>query len=754
MSYVFISYSRKNSSIVSEVGSILKSSEMELWLDILGKAHGIPYSTKWFSIVEDALFRACGAVIFTSDDWDASVPCQEEYQLICQNYIPFIKIDLRNGQNVNQITHQIVEWHQETVDTEKNRIRTDLFTRVKDFQKNKSAYRTYPSSNQLLQFKIYAIENITDENSEVMKEISKYIKVAFKYKRMKTILRLIGSLIAIALFLMIQVNLSAFRALEEAEKKYLNISAGAVPILEEMRVNPYSTMHKLISETSIGNQAEFINSINLNVLNNLNYPVDYLEKNDPKIDKYIETDAKSHKTNSSEFAVHLSKTSGQVMLFNKHLKLSTQFVVSGIVVDYCWNLNGSTLALAAANKAYIYDTSSSNNQPIILDGNFENIKKVGWEGNRVFVISTYENVIVWDNPIQKPTKHRRLFYGKLFANTSEELCAVYISDGKLIYDRPQVEEIISLGVIGEIDDYIAISNNKTQIAVSYTPKTQTEERILIIDLVTQRIVSDYSIKCIPGEFIFSNDDKSLIIATFDCKGIAQLDLTRGQIAFSKSSDYQYYSIAATDDTYIISTTVGGLAIYDKNLNMLGDKEFNIFISGTNGNTPKNLCISQKFGFAFYTNNSGNKLLYNRRVTLKDHSLNIILTVPANKTEATSSVSVSDDGDFVAYGYPNGQIWVFDVKNLTALWSSTKIQEGIINLRFSSNNDQIFALGKSSTIYTLDTEGMIKTARTDEEVTNHWLRLVNKATKINESAYNLGISNIAPENFGHKQNNIK
>jgi len=132
----------------------------------------------------------------------------------------------------------------------------------------------------------------------------------------------------------------------------------------------------------------------------------------------------------------------------------------------------------------------------------------------------------------------------------------------------------------------------------------------------------------------------------------------------------------------------------------------------------------------------------------------MMTIPTNNTEANSCVSVSEDGNFVAFGYSNGQIWVYDVKNLTTLWCSDAIQERIICLILSSDNEQIFALGKSGTIYTFNTEGMIIPARTDEEVTSHWQRLVEEASAKNELAYNIGISNIPPQQFGLTTDNKK
>jgi len=586
MSCVFVSYSRANREVVSNVVRVLRLLNMELWLDTLGKSHGIPYSTKWFNVIEDALYRASGAIVFISSAWEMSKPCQAEFKLICQNHIPFIKIDLSIEQSINDIAKQINKWNGEVIKTKKNSIRTELFTNVKNYQKDKGTFGNIPTYSKLKQFLLYASEEYKDNSkSEDVSQIHEYLRITYRKKHKRNLLRLGGLLIAAILFILIQADIGAFLMLKNAENKYLSASSGAIQITEVMHVNPYYTMDSLIKKTSVGNQVEFMNIANLMVLNNLHLPIDYIKNGNMDAGKYLKIAQTSSDHEMSDYSFLVSRTTGMVMLSDSTHQVSKQIVVDGIIDAYCWNESGEAVAFAVAEKAYVYDIASSNCYPVILDGNFEDIGSIGWDGNRIFAITTFGNIIIWQNPVLRPTNNRDITKGKMFYDAGGNLCAVYISDDNLIFSRLQNEETIPLGVKGKIDEsFIAVSHVGTQVAVTYTPTNQTNDRILIVDLDTKRVTADYSLNCVSMDFVFSKDDISILVACFDFKGVAKLDLTDGQVAFSQSVKEQYYSIALWKDEYILSTIYGVLILYDENLNVLGN---GLFISGTNGNALRN-----------------------------------------------------------------------------------------------------------------------------------------------------------------------
>ncbi len=93
MNHVFISYSRREEVIVNKFVNKLREDGYSIWIDKSGAGLGIPFSTKWFEVITEALYTAEGAIIFHSDSWDKSVPCRNEFDIIYKCDIPYIVLE-------------------------------------------------------------------------------------------------------------------------------------------------------------------------------------------------------------------------------------------------------------------------------------------------------------------------------------------------------------------------------------------------------------------------------------------------------------------------------------------------------------------------------------------------------------------------------------------------------------------------------------------------------------------------------------
>ena len=58
MDHIFISYSRKDEEQVNAFVERLRGFGFEVWQDVSGKRSGIPYSVKWFEVIEEAIYTA------------------------------------------------------------------------------------------------------------------------------------------------------------------------------------------------------------------------------------------------------------------------------------------------------------------------------------------------------------------------------------------------------------------------------------------------------------------------------------------------------------------------------------------------------------------------------------------------------------------------------------------------------------------------------------------------------------------------
>ena len=55
MNHIFVSYSRKDEAVVDLFVAGLREAKVNVWQDKSGAGTGIPFSTKWFDVIVEAL---------------------------------------------------------------------------------------------------------------------------------------------------------------------------------------------------------------------------------------------------------------------------------------------------------------------------------------------------------------------------------------------------------------------------------------------------------------------------------------------------------------------------------------------------------------------------------------------------------------------------------------------------------------------------------------------------------------------------
>ena len=148
MNHLFVSYSRKDEALVTAVVQLLRSEGFDVWQDISGKTSGIPYSTKWFAAIEEALYTSAGAVTFESEAWSKSNPCKQERALIDNLSIPLFKVDFEGDADEatpETLAAQIAKWARTDVySSEENDLRTWILSSVHASQMQKGRYTGIP----------------------------------------------------------------------------------------------------------------------------------------------------------------------------------------------------------------------------------------------------------------------------------------------------------------------------------------------------------------------------------------------------------------------------------------------------------------------------------------------------------------------------------------------------------------------------------------------------------------------------------
>ena len=752
MSHLFISYSRKHEAIVSEVAEILKEQGISIWQDVSGKASGIPFSTKWFEVIEDALYNSAGAIIFDSAEWRKSDPCKREFDIIEKNSIPYKTVNLEDGTNAQTMAYDIVSWYEHYVSNEENDARTWLFAQARSFQRNKAAatyskpkakrigeafahYRYLCACRYLLREERY-VEN----NPEFALAIDGFLKMAKRKIVVRQTTKALGLLLAFSAVTAAWIGIELFSELVERSEASTTSRILINTTYRVAEYNPINAMSLLSSPAFFDpNQSLFLMQSAMLEFGSRVLPTSFFPNGSYEADAFKRDFVVQE---SSNFVVTLSETNGSVFVTDIEKDVTRQLLLDCRPSDYSLNDDETLLALAAANRAYVFDLRTST-FPTSLEFNFESIEKIGWREDQIFGITQRGNVVVWDNPIAPQINSRsNLGDSAMYLDDNGEMTALYIDEGSLIVNSGNVETVFPLKLNGVLDaQRVAISNDRTVAALSYAPADSDVDHIVIVDVTSGEIVSDYSTETSITDFVFSADDRFIVAACFGFRGIVKIDLSDGSTQFSGHSEVQNFAIALYGDRYLVADAFGRLAQYNSSLEQVGD-----WISVTNTPVPtRQIAVAAERGFVFTANRGGASLGRSARTSLADGNQNIFISQSGENVVSTTAVAVSPDENFVAFAYPDGQIWIYDVRAMNALWADRSIAEPVITLSFSADSDTVYALGSSGTIYSFCIEAVWPVPSAEYTV-YFWQLYVNRAVEKHRQMYDLGLSYITPCSF--------
>ena len=751
MAHIFVSYSRKDIAVVSEVVDSLKKSGLDVWQDISGKGTGIPFSTKWFEVIEDALYTSSGAVIFKSEAWEKSNPCAKEFALIDKNAIPFIEVDASDS--AENIAMQILPWFSDAVETETNQSRTELFSRAYRYKKNKRGYHLVPKVKKIIDAFEYLLElrdlrkQITDEgyadkNPEITKSMFAYLRFMKRRILMRQLTKIFGLLVAASAIVIVYVGARVLPIVFAETTLDNQMRARFSEAYRIGKNDPIAAMSVLRSSSLIdpGKSAALFSMHRLMLkLEKTNFPVAFFPQGSSEAADYKNRAAVKP---NDRYEITLSGISGQIVVRDKTTDTLKTVMLPCVPSEYAFSEDSSCFAVSAANRVYVMDLANGF-APAELSYNFEDVGEIGFDGNRVYIVTVKGNAVVWNNPIRAVVNNRKNRNdGLIYAGGDGQPVAIYFDGNDFIINRGNTETIIPIMVDGVISaQHIALSNDRQLCAFSYMPDDTDLSRVLIIDLEAREVVADYSAEADIVGLAFSQNDKAIAAACFDGRGVVRIDVENGNTVFSKPADDQFYGIAAYSGGYLLTDYYGWMVMYDANLNQVSDW-FNI--SGFVSAPMKQVAVSEKYGVVFTANRGGNRVGGCVRTSLSGYGQNIFFLMADDTVSSNTSVAVSSDGEFVAYGYPNGQICVWESKEMWVSWYDQSIPESITALAISPDNMLIYALGASGTVYTLETGGLSLVPEEAEQRQAYWQTYSDRAYETGSLMYDLKLTCIHPE----------
>lgn len=764
MNHIFISYSRKNEAQVTRFAEGLRRQRLEIWQDIAGKRSGIPYSVKWFDAIEEAIFTASGAIIFDTEPWRCSVPCQKEFQLIQETALPLMYISMdRLLSEEADVIHEAARWCREQIESKENSYCRWMVSGAYRVYKKLPIEAYFPAGKRLIHNwrwlkECRRIAGQKNFHGPWRQSLERFLHQARR--------RLLGNVAARALIGML-LSVGIIWVLVVAEiyqmAKVLNdtTSTGSIFASKLQRIGEYDPLQamQMVKEYSAAideytqrvkefgdkeyipkNQgdafAEYVsrdfydqNRVLADLISR-NYPIAFYES---VADCPVDISSASKEQAGGRYTISLSEDTAQVFIFDREQDIIRQLLLAAVPETYCFSDNGQELVIAAENEVYVYDLQGEV-PPRPLAYNFETVCGLALYEDKIYATTESGHVIVWNHPFLKRMLHRQsLASGELISLGNGQAMAVYTDDGCLIKNVNNREEVYPLPFEGIDPDNLSVSADHALAAVSYRPAESGTDWIGLVDLASGTLRQTYDTGYRIAGYTFSEDDSALIITCCDRNRIARLDLETGSIQESSGTTVsEPFSITAAHGRILVCDIFGVLTIFNDALEQEGDSRSIGYPA-----PQKQLAVSQNWECLLTAGRGGNVIGGCCRTGLSSNEQPIFVPVIEEPITSTTSVAVTDGGDYVAYGNAGGAVYLWDVGAMEQVWNGHCVPESIVGLSFSSDLEALLALGSSGTIYEMDLTGVL-TECVPAEPESIWRMHTQKADEITKNMYDLGL----------------
>lgn len=764
MNHIFISYSRRNETQVTRFVESLRKQRLEIWQDINGKRSGIPYSVKWFDAIEEAIFTAAGAIIFDTEPWVRSVPCQKEFHLIQETALPFMYVSMdRLFSEEADVINEAARWCEEQIKSQENGYCRWMVSGAYRVYKKLPVEAYFPAGKRLIHNwmwlkecrRIFRQKNFHGPWTESLQPFLR--KAKNKLLGNAVIRALIGTFLVMAICWVMVVA----EIYQMAKISNDTTSAGSVFASKLQRIGEYDPVQamQLMKEYSeaieayaqnvrdfgnneyfLKNQGDvFANYVSRDYYNQNRVLVDLISRKYPTAfyesvsDCPVDISRISKVQEGDQYMISLSDDTAQAFIFDRRQNITRQLLLAAVPEVYCFSDNEQELVIAAGNEVYVYDLLGEA-PPRLLTYNFENICDLALYQNRIYATTENSHVIVWDNPFLKRMIYRQnIASGEIIQLDDGHVMAVYTDGGCLIKNVDNSEEVYPLSFEGIYPNNISVSADHVFAAVSYRPSESSTDWIGLVDLTNGTLKQTYDTGCQIAGYIFSEDDGSLIITCFDRKKIARIDLETGNIQESLGDTaFEPYSIVASHNRILVCDIYGMLTMFNDALNKVGNsRSIGYPVPQTQ------LAVSQRYECLLTAGCGGNVLNGCCRTWLSSDEQAIFVPVIGEPMISTTSVAVTNGGDYVAYGNAGGTVYIWDVGAMEQVWNEYCIPESIVNMSFSNDFEALFVLGSSGTIYEIDLTDVI-TKCVPAEPESIWQMHMQEADKIIQKMYELGL----------------
>lgn len=746
MNHLFISYSRKNEAEVSRLVTRIKDKGIEVWQDVLGKEGGIPFSTKWFDAIEDALYQASGAVIIHTKEWMASSPCSKEYELIEKNSIPFIFVETEDLSDQTELLRRILEWYEGKVRTEGNLVRTYLFAQGKKVSRDRNINHLFPKSQRLLESiseigrlslykRFFKEEGFADKNPEAAEWIYHYIKKG-KHKLIgdqikKAIIAVAGAVAGITAYTLVM-------ALPEAMEMVNNSNKALSAMGIARSVAEFDPVEAISFFTTEAHQGQMDPKTHLNSMQSLmtglldvKYPEAFYKYGSVEADR-VSKAVGTEKT-SGRYSVIYDDNGGGICLTDSLKDLKKHIQVPCIPTAHTFIEEKNEFIVACENKVLVYDIVSSI-EPIQLSYNYESIKEIRYDADNIYGVTDKGNVVSWTNPIPKRDESiSGITDAKIIEDKGGEPSAFYISEGKLFLKSKKGTKQLAT----HLNNVICMDVSPSGLEIAAVNENSKKKTVMLISADSGEVKWSSTVEDSIRDIVFSSDGKMIYANSLNA--LYSFEQATGKAELQKAREkFLLYSLVPYNDHLIVADTRGWAAEFGKDLTRKGS-----WFCLLSGAVPaKQMAVSYAKDSILTANRGGAKATNCSITNIKTGKSNALPIMSNDYIISSSAVATSENGEFAVFGYPNGKVSVWDTDALNLLYENCSISEDIVAMSFAIDNASLMVLGKSGTIYRIGFNGFVKKVDKDNP-DNTWVKYKDSAARIHAKMYDLGLTYISP-----------
>ena len=705
MNHIFISYSRKDKDVVFKAVELLRAEGINVWQDVSGAGTGIPFSTKWFDVITEAMHLAAGAVIFHSENWEASGPCQKEYELIMQCCIPAIVMKTEETRaDFDAAVKDICVFLKKQVYTEYNEARTKLISSAYEYREGANPYTLIPKTRGVTGFADYIlfelramrIEARDDDFKKRNPELYPYIKKYLRFARAVTGARIgaavLTALSAAAAVLMLLTVPKAFKEISETNRQAFTGFAEAANIAQNAEADPMKAigLAQNVDESLLKSNSYLALYQSGQQLLNMRLPDKIAAEGDPLLERIASAETQ---TESPLFTVEFPENAGGIIVTDQNTGLRRTVRTPGRPQMYAWSADGETLLYAVGTAVFAYDAVGGG-EPVRLSecyGALERVLFTEADGVRCAAAVAKDGyAVLWQLPQQKrPVRRSGVTYGVFTGANKPE--AVFISGNEIVIALETGERAITPELKGTLRNTgFDVSPDGERIALLC--ENGDAVRIVCVSLKTGEIVTDVQPAHMPTALAFSADGSEIFASAREC-AILKVNAATGEIEYGSFDALYFQNIVRYGDKWALTDYEGYCTLFDSSLQKVRDCGFvnSVFVPHFD------LAVDETNGFLYTVNRGGASGTGCTRFGIEDGSVHYFVIREMQGVDSNTAAAVSGDGRYVAFGYPNGTVRVHEQAQMYLAFEFSGLGEAVSALRFSDDGSELYVLGATGNL---------------------------------------------------------